>query len=53
MELMYTSLTVNIRSTIIYLLGFQLLMLLLWLNEITSFVSTDRMSCVEGEVQAG
>ena len=44
LELMYTSLTINIRSCLIHLHGFQVLLLLPLLLEITSFIFINRVN---------
>lgn len=44
LELMYTSLTINIRSCLIHLQGFQVLLLLPLLLEITSFIFINRVN---------
>ena len=44
LELMYTSLIVNITSSLTHFHGFQLLVLLPYLIEITSFVCTNRIN---------
>ena len=41
LELMYKSLIITIKSSLFHLHGFLLLLLLFWLTEITSFVSTN------------
>ena len=44
LELMYTSLTINIRSSLIHLHGFQVLLVLPLLLEITSFIFINRIN---------
>ena len=44
LELMYTFLIINIRSSFVYLHDFQLLVLLPWLTEITFFICTNRIN---------
>ena len=44
LELMYTSLTINIRSSLIHLHGFQVLLVLPLLLEITSFIFINRVN---------